>query len=331
MSFIYITSSPDNLGGISAVAEQLKEDIKLNKGTVLYNGYGARSYMFDCLVFLKSLRSHQLIVINTPLLRRALLRDLFFLFTARLFNRKVHLCFHGGNLEFSEATIDKLLVGIYKLLSSKYLYLGKSLIPSDDKGDKCGTFINPIISNRYCSTYRYSEEKIRFLFLARLVPEKGVLVAIDILKEVSKILSYQKIEYLIAGTGPVSNLLSSYVEGNLTVDYLGRVEGDEKLKLLAKSDFLILPSTFPEGMPMSILESTVSRTVVLTTDVGAISDYIESEVTGYVFDGDRVDINAWAEKIADLIKQGSELKQVRNKAYEVFSNINNQDVIDSFL
>ena len=51
---------------------------------------------------------------------------------------------------------------------------------------------------------------------------------------------------------------------------------------------------------MSILESAVSKTVVFTTDVGAIPDYINTDVNGYL-NGDSLDVNVWVNKIVVLL------------------------------
>ena len=78
------------------------------------------------------------------------------------------------------------------------------MIPSKDGGRKSGAFINPIISNPECVNYSPSDNKFKFLFLARLVTEKGVLTAEKILKRVAELLPKCNIEYLVAGSGPLS-------------------------------------------------------------------------------------------------------------------------------
>ena len=331
MKFIYLTSSPENLGGIAVVADQLTFDIIKNNGTILYNGYGQRSYTLDYFKFLLALFRTDLVVINTPLLRRALSRDLVFLTSAWLFRKRIHLCFHGGDSELSASFLDRLLVGVYKSLCDKYLYLGKSLIPSKDRVGKSGTFINPVISNPESVNYCYSVSEVKFLFIARLISEKGVLIAEKILKRVADLLPNRKILYFIAGSGPLSCDISSYETDNFALQFLGRIEGETKLKYLAASDFLILPSVFPEGMPMSILEAAVSKTVVLTTDVGAISDYLDSGVSGFLFNGQTIDVDIWANKIVEVLQNEKETELVRDRAYHEFTRITNQDVINSFL
>ena len=67
-----------------------------------------RSYVLDSLRFLSLLVTTELVVITTTLLRRALLRDLIFI-TSLLFRKKIHLCFHGGDIESSTFFLDRTI------------------------------------------------------------------------------------------------------------------------------------------------------------------------------------------------------------------------------
>ena len=330
MKFLYVTSAPSNVGGIAVIAEMLKADLLESGGKLAFNGFGQRSYIADLWFFLRHLFGAELVVLNTPILRRALLRDLAFMVLTVATRRKLHLCFHGGDAEKSSLFIDRVLVHLCKLMSSKYLYLGDSLIPAQDKSTKAGTFINPIELNPFSESYQPQKRIKKFLFMGRLISEKGVIVAIEILQTVAKRNPEQEMLFTIAGAGPLADILEDFTEGNLRVQFVGRVRGKEKLRLLAESDFFLLPSTFPEGMPMAILESAVARTVVVTSDRGAVCDYITDMETGRVLRGQQLHIASWVSAIEELVTNDELASRLRTNAYDKFSRVTNTDVINSF-
>lgn len=331
MKYLYITSAPSNLGGIAMIGEMLEEDVHQSDGIVAYNGFGQRSYLGDYGFALRHMFRVDLVVINTTILRRALIRDFVFVFLAFLTKRKCHLCFHGGNLESSSTLFDKLLVECIKKMSSRYLYLGPSLIPAKDASGKAGTFINPIELNPYADSYSAAPKRKSFLYLGRLVPEKGVLQGIEILRRVAQSNPDLDITFTIAGTGPLAKDLADSQQENFSVRFIGPVFGNQKLKLIADSDFFILPTSLPEGMPMSILECAVANTVIISSDRGAICDYIDNAETGCIIGGREVEIAAWTHEINDLVRDDEKSFYLRKNAYSKFTTLTNAEVIKSFL
>ncbi len=126
-------------------------------------------------------------------------------------------------------------------------------------------------------------EGVSFLFIARLVRDKGLVEYIDaarILKE-----RYPEASF---------NILGAYYPGNPTaitptemagwekegiINYLGT--SDEVAKLISQSDCVVLPS-YREGLSRVLLEAASLARPLVTTDVPGCRDVVEDGVNGYL-------------------------------------------------
>jgi glycosyltransferase involved in cell wall biosynthesis len=91
-----------------------------------------------------------------------------------------------------------------------------------------------------------------------------------------------RVHLTIAGSGPEEARLKKRVrDRRLTghVAFAGPVFGEEKARLLAASDVLLLPS-YSEGLPYALLEAMAAGAVPVATPVGAIPDVVTEGVHG---------------------------------------------------
>ena len=88
-------------------------------------------------------------------------------------------------------------------------------------------------------------------------------------------------ELVCAGDGEVTKYQAMATELGLAsrVRFLGWVDEDAALALLAKSDLLTLPS-LNEGLPMAIIEAMAHGLPVIATPVGGIPELITPGRTG---------------------------------------------------
>ncbi|MCH7902427.1 glycosyltransferase family 4 protein [archaeon] len=68
------------------------------------------------------------------------------------------------------------------------------------------------------------------------------------------------------------------------VKYLGQVQRDEIMRLLGGAKFLVFPSVWYEGFPVTIVESLSSGTPVITTDLGSMREIIHDKEHGLLFE-----------------------------------------------
>lgn len=137
------------------------------------------------------------------------------------------------------------------------------------------------------------------LFLARLVPEKGVHYLINAFRDID---TDKKL--VIAGGGSHSSEYEKEIrelaETDSRIIMTGFVQGEELEELFSNCFLYVLPSDV-EGMPISLLEAMSYGTACLTSDIGE-----NTQLTcgfGYTFKkGSTEDLK---EKLAELIKNGA--------------------------
>lgn len=134
------------------------------------------------------------------------------------------------------------------------------------------------------------------LFVGRLSEEKGVSVLIDayIHNNISTPLK-------IVGDGPIRQLLQKQVQragyANL-IEFLGYQDKSTVMELMKKAKFLVLPSIWYEGFPLTIVEAFASSLPVLVSKLGSMAEIVEDQVSGLHFEaGNSQDLAAkiqWA-------------------------------------
>ena len=130
------------------------------------------------------------------------------------------------------------------------------------------------------------------LFVGRLVDLKGVGTLV---KAWSKLPA--SIPLVIAGDGPyrpeMEKLISDFKLAN--VDYRGRLSRNETLATMKGARFLMFPSEWYEGFPVTIAESFACGVPVLCSRLGGMQEIVDDGRTGLHFtSGDAADM---AEKV----------------------------------
>lgn len=143
----------------------------------------------------------------------------------------------------------------------------------------------------------------RLLFLSNLIESKGVIVLLDALK-ILKDKGYSIICDFVGGeTAEIdAKRFDEEVKKrglNEFAVYQGRIYGNEKNAEIEECDIFVLP-TRNDCFPLVILEAMLHGKPVVTTPIGAITDIVENEVTGFIVEQN----NSYqlADKIALLIE-----------------------------
>jgi glycosyltransferase involved in cell wall biosynthesis len=117
------------------------------------------------------------------------------------------------------------------------------------------------------------------LFVGRLTEEKGIATLLEAWTRLSDI------ALVIAGQGPMQPQIEQYVQqrtpGNAR--YAGHVSREEISRLMKNSNFLIFPSRWYEGFPMTIAEAYACGTPVIASRLGAMAEIIDDGRTGLHF------------------------------------------------
>ncbi|KAF2332513.1 glycosyltransferase [Flavobacterium daemonense] len=130
-----------------------------------------------------------------------------------------------------------------------------------------------------CKELMLNERENYFLFIGRLSEEKGIKNLLEAFKELP-------FELKIAGNGPAKQLVLDTAEEHANICYLGKLTNEQVSKELQKTQALIFPSVWYEGMPMTILEAFSASTPVLSSNLGAMTSLISDGSNGFLFDPD---------------------------------------------
>lgn len=144
------------------------------------------------------------------------------------------------------------------------------------------------------------------LFLGRMIRDKGPTEAIEIARRVG-------IPLVLAGPAEegFDERVAPHVDGEF-ITYVGRVEPEERNRLLAGARALLYPLLYPEPFGLVVIEALACGTPVLGVGIGAVPELVDPGVTGFL-------ASSW-EGLADLVPQALELdrEDVRRRAVERF-------------
>jgi glycosyltransferase involved in cell wall biosynthesis len=157
-----------------------------------------------------------------------------------------------------------------------------------------------------------SQREPYFLYVGRLSEEKGI----SFLMEAFRRMPDKKL--LIVGDGPEKALLSDTYKTAGNIEFVGNRGHDEVVEIMKKSQALIFPSIWYEGLPYVILESFSTGTPVIASRLGSMTSLIQENYNGLFFKpGDVQDIQR---AILDFVERKMPLYQQSRDTYLNFYN-----------
>ncbi|WP_279506897.1 glycosyltransferase family 4 protein [Aeromonas veronii] len=169
-------------------------------------------------------------------------------------------------------------------------------------------------------TYHHEEittfEPIRFIFIARLLAEKGIFEYLQAARLVKE--RYPSAEFIVLGGLDPDNpaALSSgqldevIQEGIIT--YPGHVSNVSEW--IANAHVFVLPS-YREGIPRSTQEAMAIGRAVITTNVPGCRETVIDGVNGFIVPP--FDFANLAEKMLYLIEHPEEIQRMGNESYRI--------------
>lgn len=159
-------------------------------------------------------------------------------------------------------------------------------------------------------------ENIRFLFIGRLLKEKGIHEFI----EAAKIVKAQYPNTIFTVLGAIDNMnlgalsqteLDSYIQSGL-IEYPGQVSNVSEW--IANSHIFVLPS-YREGVPRSTQEAMAIGRAIITSDVPGCRETVVDGVNGFF-------VPAWdskklADKMITFIENPHQINQMGNESYRI--------------
>jgi glycosyltransferase involved in cell wall biosynthesis len=122
----------------------------------------------------------------------------------------------------------------------------------------------------------------------------------------------------IAGSGPERQALEEQArrDGLTSVEFLGRLPRDRTLAKLQGARFLVFPSEWYEGFPVTICEAFACGTPVICARLGAMEELVDDGRTGFHYEPGRID--ELAAKVDWAWKHPEEMRRMGRRARAEF-------------
>ena len=330
---IFIATLPPPVTGESLVNKLLFEDISTLAEVYSINGnLGDRAIKPGSISFLKIFsslfwmfssstnilfRNFDAAYIVSGQTRMGIFRFLPLIWLCKLKCSNVVVHFHGS---LAAETVSSLPWMIKKIIEKVFSTVKVVVLADLLKESHSAFFRNITVVNNFVPVDSYTGvvaridrvnegAEVNCLFMSNLLPEKGI---VETVSSICKLLNHHyQINLTICGGGSDAAIssLRELIKKESRINYVGVVEGEEKYEILARSHIFILPTYYPiEGMPISLLEAARFENIVISTNQGAISEFVENGITGYICEKKSVDsLFLCIKKIIENSKQQSSM------------------------
>lgn len=116
------------------------------------------------------------------------------------------------------------------------------------------------------------EPRAGILYVGRLAEEKGVKVLL-------RAAALHPGTVRVAGDGPLQSLIEAAASSG-DVEYLGLLPRSSVLNEMRRTIAVVVPSTWFEGSPLTVLEAYATGTPVIASRIGSLVEAVEDGVTG---------------------------------------------------
>jgi glycosyltransferase involved in cell wall biosynthesis len=116
------------------------------------------------------------------------------------------------------------------------------------------------------------------LYAGRLSEDKGLDTLLDAWEQLDSAIPLK-----IAGDGPLAGYVRERAGRLRNVEWLGYSPHERVMELLHNAAFLVFPSRWYEGLPMTLLESFACGTPVLVSSLGSLNELVSEGVNGFRF------------------------------------------------
>ena len=144
-----------------------------------------------------------------------------------------------------------------------------------------------------------------YLFLSRLVPEKGVEVLLEAWLKLWEQLGDRAPLLKIGGTGPQEQKVKKLSRQCPKIEYLGFVSGEQKEALISGCRAMMAPSIWWEPLGLVTYEAYDYGKPMLAASSGGLTETVQDGVTGLLFrPNDAVELSSAVSKLEAMPPQG---------------------------
>ena len=192
------------------------------------------------------------------------------------FNCTKNKCIHGS---LAKSVIGSMEAFFWKW-KGVYQYIDTIICCSAFMKKKLDT--NPLFAKKTVmmhnfvdkAEWRLVDKQSYVLYFGRFSEEKGIGTLTDVCKRLPEI------PFIFAGSGPLEEKIKKIPN----IQCVGFQKGEALEELIHKARFTVYPSEWYENCPFSVMESQMYGTPVVGADIGGISELIEDNVDGKLFE-----------------------------------------------
>lgn len=178
-----------------------------------------------------------------------------------------------GRKAFKENAYKKVDMFLALTEKAKDVLIQEGCNPTKVKVLKLGVDLD-----KFIPTQKNNSNKIRLLFVGRLIKEKGILEVVEIFKKLHK--KFPNTELIISGEGDLYENLKSMIKNRIltSVKLIGKINYDEMPRIYNLADvFIHYPigsKTWKEQYGMVLVESLACGLPIVALDKGSIGEVI---------------------------------------------------------
>lgn len=263
-------------------------------------------------------------------MRGSFYRKSFVCMLTKLTGNKIIYHLHGSEFKIFIGSMNKLtkryaiwvfeLADVFVVLSESWKEYVESL------GNINVEVVNNCVVDysSCCEKPSLLKMKFQICFLGALGERKGIYDLLLACKNIKD--RFPNFILKVGGNGDVDKTKDLIKKYGLSenVQFLGWVNREQKIKLLQESAALVLPS-YNEGLPMVILESLATKTLVVSTPVGGIPEVIKHDKNGLLVEPGN--IKQISEALNYIFENPVSSKNLAQAGYETFKSQFDKDIV----
>lgn len=272
---LIVTPNLTLIGGVSSIWAEITREVPALRIFEYSKSSGIAIRLIDIIRFV-FIGKKSNCLFNTSLMPNSLLRD----WLLSLFTGNYSIFWHGWDDSLMDVMIYRIVLKTYLKRSSKVFVLSKAQTQQivslvDINNVELVPTCSPVVQYRRIESHPL---RLRVLFCSRLEKTKGIA---ELMSIVSKL---PTLELHVCGGGPEESLVEHFARNHENIHFYGFAKGDAKHELFSKCNVSCLPTFYPEGLPVTLIEAASYGHYIVSTRNAGIPDHFHSEEMGEIID-----------------------------------------------
>jgi len=192
-------------------------------------------------------------------------------------------CYHNSGMESAMVT---LISSVHKFIGTWKNQVNRFIVPSNFLKNRLVHSSLNVVEDKFLVKPNFipdpgkgqEEREDFFLFVGRLSSEKGIYTLCDTFQQ------RPGAKLIIVGDGPDREEVEARFLDSDSVVVKGWMDKPEVLSYMKRCKALIFPSTWFEGLPLTIVESFATGTPIIASKLGAMAEMVGDGYNGFHFE-----------------------------------------------